>query len=156
MLFVNLKAQASRERVLDILNETRDMVKPRAENDNRGRPSMSIAENGGKIKVLCKFIGGANQDYGAGTYFIGRIREKNGETTLSGVILTKPLFHILFIALFAFFVYRCIALGAFNVVPVCLAVFCVLMFRSEYAKQPIIRRYLARAFRIAQREGEEK
>ena len=156
MLFVNLKTAASRETVMKILADTRDMAKPDGREERLGKPTMILTEKGEKIKVSCRYIGGASQDYGRATYFVGRLREKDGNTTLRGMIITEPLFHIPFIALFIFFIYRCITLGAFNVVPVCLALFCFLMFRSEYAKQPRIRRYLRRAFRIADRIENEK
>ena len=148
MLIVKEKTRASRERVLEVFNKTKDMA---TGNPKRGKPTMILSEKGNKIRLYCQYVGGASRDFGKTTYFVGKLRERNGETMLSGVVVTEPLFHIPFIALLAVFIWRCISLGAFNVVPVCLTVFCVLMFRSEYAKQPVIKGHIRKVFRVAEK-----
>lgn len=148
MLIVNEKTKASRESVLRVFDKTKDMA---TGNPKLGRPTMILKEKDGKIRLYCQYIGGASRDFGKTTYFIGRLRERDGETRLRGVVVTEPLFHIPFIALLVFFVWRCISLGAFNVVPVCLAVFCIFMFRGEYAKQPLIKGHIKRVFKVAER-----
>lgn len=148
MLIVNEKTKASRDRVLEVFNKTKDMA---TGNPKLGKPTIILEEKGEKIRIYCKYINGTSRDFGKTTYFIGKLRERNGETRLRGVVVTEPLFHIPFIALLVFFVWRCISLGAFNVVPVCLTAFCILMFRGEYAKQPLIKGHIKRVFKVLER-----
>ena len=112
-------------------------------------PLMRLTEKGGRVRILCERIGGASRDNGflVGTYFTGRITEKEGRTTLSGVVLTAPIYHMILFALFAFFIVQCVVRQAFSPLPICLVVFDLFLFWKEFQKQGDIARYIARAFR---------
>ena len=104
---------------------------------------------GEKIKIKCEYKGRARKDNGflEGTYFFGRFYEKNGVTFMKGIILTAPIYHTVLLLLFAFFIYRCIALRGFSIIPISLVLFSVFMFFEEFKKQGIIKKYIFRAFK---------
>ena len=120
--------------------------------EKRGKPFMSVREKGKRVYITCRMMGGATKDNGyiVGTYFVGKITEKDGVTSVRGLTLTSPLFHLLLFALAVFYVYRCISLGGFNPIPLILFLFSIFMFKDEYKKQGIIKRYVARAIRKAE------
>ena len=115
--------------------------------ENKGKPLIRVKERGEWLKIKCEMVGGATKDNGflEGTYFVGKLTEKDGVTRLRGVILTAPIYHTILALILAFYVYRCISLGAFNPVPVILFLFSLIMFRTEFEKQGTIERYLLRA-----------
>lgn len=121
--------------------------------DKRGKPSINVKEKDGKLKITCRMVDGPTKDNGflIGTYFKGKITERDGKTTLRGVVVTDPVYHAFMLGLIGFFIYRCITLGGFNVVPICVSLFGFLFMKDEYKKQGIIARYLARAVRKAER-----
>ena len=82
-----------------------------------------------------------------GTYFIGRASEKNGRSSVRGIILTAPIYHLLFTALFVFFIIQCFSVGGFSPIPIILLVFDVFMFKDEFKKQGLIKTYIFRAFK---------
>ena len=83
---------------------------------------------------------------------MGKITEKNGKTEIKGVITTALVFHLMLAVMVAVFVAVCIAKRGFNVVPICLIVFDVFMYKDEFKKQGIIERYLARAVKRLEKE----
>ncbi len=149
MLFVNYDIHGSIEEVKLSLSENDRIVEDEKFDTAKGYPKIHFKENGEKIKVRCEFTGRSRKDNGflEGTYLIGRFFEKDGVTTIRGVILTAPIYHTVLAALFAFFVYRCFALGGISIVPICLVLFSVFMFLDEFKKQRIIKRYIFRAFK---------
>jgi len=148
---IKLTTPLPREQILEIIKDS-DLVNDRVKFDeNKGKPILHIKEKGTRIRMRCEMIGGPTKDNGflEGTYFSGKLIEKNGETILSGIIVTAPIYHTVLALFMAFFVYRCFSLGGFNPVPVFLLIFSFMMFKAEFEKQGTIERYLARAFRRA-------
>ena len=151
MKFVKFESSVARDELINIILNS-ELVNDRVKfDDNKGKPRVHVKDNGKRIKIKCEMVGGPTKDNGflEGTYLLGTLKEVNGVTKLSGVILTAPIYHTFLLLLMAFYVYRCISLGAFNPIPVFLLAFSLIMFRSEFEKQGIIERYLGRAFRRA-------
>lgn len=149
MKFIKLKARASREEALAMIKNP-SVVNDRVRFDEKkGRPTPVVKEKGNLVKIKCNMLDAEIRDGGflEGTYFIGTIKENCGETALSGVILTAPIYHTLLAAIMVIFVIRCITLGAFNPLPVILLFFSLFMFKGEFDKQGTIERYLTRAFK---------
>ena len=119
----------------------------------KGRASISLKEKGDRIKMKCRMIDGPTKDNGflEGTTFRGSVREKDGVTCVKGIILTAPIYHAVLIALIALLVVQCIRLGGINPVPIILAIFSIFMFKDEYKKQGIIKRYIFRSLQITYR-----
>ena len=115
---------------------------------------MFVKERKNSITVTCRYVGGSSRDDGfiIGTFFWGRLVEKNGETRLNGIILTAPLFYAAILGLLVYSIVRGIALGGFNPIALILAVASYLMFRGEFKKQGVIERYLHRAIRMSELE----
>jgi hypothetical protein len=120
--------------------------------ENKGKPLIHVKEKGDRLRIKCEMIGGPTKDNGflEGTYFVGKLTEKDGISHLRGILLTAPIYHTILALILAFYVYRCISLGAFNPVPIILLVFSIFMFKSEFEKQGTIERYLMRAFKRAE------
>ena len=120
--------------------------------ENKGKPLIHVKEKGDRLRIKCEMIGGASRDNGflEGTYFVGKLTEKDGASHLRGILLTAPIYHTILALILAFYVYRCISLGAFNPVPIILLVFSIFMFKSEFEKQGTIERYLMRAIKRAE------
>ena len=149
MKIVRLNSSASRESVLNMIKSP-EIVNDRVKFDEKkGRPIPVVKEKGSLVKIKCNMVDAEMRDGGflEGTYFIGTLKENGGETSLSGVILTAPIYHIALAAIMVIFVIRCISLGAFNPVPVILLFFSLLMFKGEFDKQGTIERYLIRVFK---------
>lgn len=157
MKLVNLKAEAPLEAVADILEKAAKPSDNIKYDEHRGKPTMLPKRRGKRFSVSCRFIGGNTEDNGhiLGTFFIGSLTQKGGSTRLRGVIMTAPHFHIPWIALVIYFLYRLIAEGLFSPIPIILTVFVIFMFKTEYSKQSLIKRYLKRAFGIASKMSEE-
>ena len=94
-------------------------------------------------------IGGPTKDNGffVGTYFSGRLSEKDGRTKLKGIITTAPIYHLFLIALVVVFIIQCFRLRGFSVIPPIIIIFDIFMFKNEFKKQGYIKRYLYRAAR---------
>ena len=151
MKFIKLESTVSRTQLLDIIGNS-ELVNSKVKFDeNKGKPLIKMKEKDGIIRIKCEMIGGPTRDNGflEGTYFIGRLTEKNGVSSLCGIILTAPIYHTILALILAFYVYRCISLSAFNPVPIILLAFSIILFKSEFEKQGIIERYLIRAFKRA-------
>lgn len=149
MKFLKLDSAASRDELLSVINNS-ELVNDRVRFDeNKGKPTVHVKDNGKRIKIKCEMVGGPTKDNGflEGTYFIGTLKESESGTRLRGMIITAPIYHTLLLLLAVFYAYRCIALGAFNPVPLILLIFSIFMFKGEFEKQGIIERYLHRAFK---------
>ena len=150
MQFVNIDYPASREEVIKMLSDNETVNKNVRFDESRGKPTVRLTEKpNGKIKISCERIGGPTRDNGfiQGTTLKGRLIEKDGVTKLKGVITTEPIYHIFFIALIVVFIIQCFRVGGFSVVPPILIIFDIFMFKNEFKKQGIIKRYLYRAVR---------
>ena len=149
MLFVNYDIHSTKESVLESLYENDLIVEQEKYDTKSGIPKMSVKQNGDKIKITCEFTGRATKDnaFLEGTYFVGKLTESGGVTALKGIILTAPIYHLILAIIFGLFIYQCISLGGFSPVPIILLVFSIFMFREEFKKQGIIKRYIFRAFK---------
>lgn len=152
MRFVRLKTTVPAHEMKEILSDPKRVNENVRFDEKKGIPKMKPTFRDDRLRVKCEMMNRPTKDNGflVGTYFTGKLSERDGVTTLSGIIVTEPVFHLLFLALFAYFVILCFSVGGFSVVPICLCVFVVVMFWKEYQKQGIIERYLARAFRRAE------
>ncbi len=147
MKFINIDFQASKSEVMSMLmNNGRVNGNIRFDNE-KGKPLMKFKEKNGRLKITCEMVGGPSKDNGfiVGTYFTGKITEKNEVTSIKGVITTAPIYHLIMLVLFSLFVLQCIRFKGFSVVPILLVIFSVFIFKDEYKKQDYIRRYLYRA-----------
>ena len=149
MLLIRYDIHAPIEEVRASLSDNKKIVDDERFDTSKGYPKIHINEKGEKIKIKCEFTGRARKDNGflEGTYLVGRFYEKNGITSLKGIVLTAPIYHTVLLALFAFFIYKCISLGGFSIVPICLVLFSAFMFYDEFRKQGIIKKYVFRAFK---------
>ena len=149
---IKKESLCSREEILETIKNFNFVNDGVLFDEKRGKPVIKVKEKGDKIRISCEMVGGPSKDNGflIGTYFSGKLTEKNGVTTLRGIILTDPIYHCFMLGLIGFFLYRCISLRGFNIVPVCVAAFGFLLMKDEYKKQGAIARYLARAFRKAE------
>ena len=149
MKFIKLKSSLPRLELLDVIRDS-DFVNDRVKFDEKkGRPLIHVKDNGKRVRLRWEMVGGPTKDNGflEGTYFYGKITEKDDFTSVNGIIITAPIYHALLILLFAFYVYRCIALAGFNPLPLILVLFSLLMFKKEFEKQGTIEKYLKRAIR---------
>ena len=156
MKIIKIYSTAPKNEVLSRLKDNDATNKNVRFDEKKGTPFIHVTEKDGKLKLKCEYVGRATKDnaFLEGTSFRGSIKERNGRTEISGVILTAPIFHLIFFAMFAFFVIACIVNGSFNVVPICLIVFDIFMYKDEFGKQGIIERYMKRAVRrIEERES---
>ena len=149
MRFINLSFDGDRESVITLLKNYERVNEGVQFDDKLGRPAIKIKESGSFITVTAKMVGGPSRDNGfiVGTFFLGKIKERDGKTKIRGIITTAPIYHLGLLGLSVLFVYKCIELGGFNPVPVILLLFSLFLFKNEFKKQGIIARFLARAKR---------
>lgn len=152
MRIIRLRTDLPADTMREILSDPERVNAHVRFDEKKGIPKMKPTFRGERLRVKCEMTGRPTKDNGflVGTYFSGRLTERDGVTTLSGIIVTEPVFHLLFLALLGYFIFLCLSAGGFSVVPICLCAFVVVMFWREYQKQGIIERYLARAFRRAE------
>ena len=154
MKFINVKTRKSKEELLSIFTDNDRVNKNVAFDDKRGTPYMHVKENAGKLKIKCEYVGGASKDnaFIDGTCFRGKITEKDGYTHLTGVITTALIFHMVLLVMFSAFVAVCIVKKGFSIVPLCLVVFDIFMYKDEFKKQGVIEKYIYRAVKKSDRE----
>ena len=151
MKFVNLTTEIPRDELLSLI-KNHELVNDGVRFDEKiGRPAIKVKEKGEWLYITCELLDRITKDNGfiVGTYFWGRLKEKDEKTTLRGVILTAPIYHLVLLALFAVFIVMCIQKGGFSVIPVLLLAFDYFMFSLEFKKQGIIKRYLERCVKYA-------
>ena len=155
MLFVNYKMNAKKDMLLGVMKNSERVVSEENFDLSRGTPKMHLKEKGDTLKIKCEMTGRPTKDNGflEGTYFKGSVKEKNGVTIVKGIILTAPIYHFLLLLIFSYFVYLCFSLGGFSVVPVILLIFDIFMFKDEFRKQGMIKRYIFRSLKITYREN---
>ena len=159
MKIVRFETAAPREEVLNAIKNSNEVNRSVKFDDKLGRPLIKVKEKEGspRLRVTCEMIGGPTKDNGfiVGTFFAGKLTEKNGTTRLSGILLTAPIYHLLVIAFCIYFLVKSILLGGFTVMPIFVVGFTVLLFKDEYKKQGIIHRFFARAIRYAENKQEK-
>lgn len=144
---IRYTVNASREQLLAMISDNRRVNEGVRVPEGVGLPTAEISERGRLVRIRCRLVGGASRDNGFlfGTAFLGTVRESEEGTTLSGIIVTEPLMHLVWLAVVVYFVIACISVGGINLVPIFLSVFMFLLFRPEYKKQDMLFRYLIRA-----------
>ncbi len=154
MLFVNYEIGAGREELLSVLRDNNLVVEAENYDTSKGKPKMHVKEKGERLKIKCEMTERPTKDNGflEGTYFIGKVGEKDGVSRIRGVILTAPIYHMIFLLLFAFFIIQCINLGGISPMPIILVMFDVVMFYGEFKKQSLIKRYIFRALKIVYKQ----
>ena len=151
MKFINTTFDMPKDKLLSLLSDN-DYVNEKVKffEDNRF-PRMTLKEKGERIKISCEIMGGAKKDnaFLEGTHLYGRIRDNGESVTLKGVILTAPIYHFILLVFMAIFIGQCIYFGGFSVVPICLLIFSLFMFKDEFKKQRLLYNYVLRAKRRA-------
>ncbi|MBQ3015907.1 MAG: hypothetical protein IJD79_03915 [Clostridia bacterium] len=152
------KVNATRDELVALLSNDGEVNKFVSITEKKGTPHMHVTARGEKVKIKCEYVGGASKDnaFIDGTKLHGKIVEREGYTEFSGVIMTAPIFHVLLFLMFAFFVAMCIVNRGFNVVPICLVIFDIFMYKDEFRKQGIIERYVYRAVKMLNKAKSEK
>ncbi len=147
MIFINLKTQASKDELLSFVSDNKKVNSNVRFDDRKGTPFMHVKEKDSSLSIKCEMLGGPTKDNGffIGTFFKGRIKEKNGETRLKGIILTAPIYHLVWFILLGVMIWQCILHVAISVLPILFVVFEIMMFSKEFKKQGYIKRYLLRA-----------
>ena len=149
MKFINYKIHASKNDVAQALHDS-DLISSQDKFESaKGTLRFHVKEKNDIFRIKCEYTGGATKDNGflEGTYFLGKLSQNGEQTVLRGIILTAPIYHLVIIALFAFFVVQCIDNKGFTPVPIILLVFSLFMFRDEFKKQKMIKKYIFRAFK---------
>lgn len=150
MKFIDVTYSGGAEDVLKLLADNDRVNEGVNFDDSRGIPHMRIKRReNGRFKMTCELVGGPTKDNGflVGTYFSGRVIEKDGVTRVKGVITTAPIYHAILLLFIGFFVFQCIRLGGFSVIPPIILAFDIVMFWKEFKKQGYIERYIRRASR---------
>lgn len=150
MKLVNYKITAQRDEVMSVIRDNTRVVEAEKYDTSRGKPRMHITEKGERVKIKCEMTERPTKDNGflEGTYFIGKVKEREGVTSVKGVILTCPIYHTIFFLLFAFFVAFCFIKGGISPIPFILVAFDIVMFYGEFKKQSLIKRYIFRTMKI--------
>ena len=158
MLFVNYDIAAPKEILLKKLLDNDTVVNEENYDTTNGKPKMHIKIKAERLKIKCEMIERATKDNGflEGTYFLGSIKEKCGRSSVRGVILTAPIYHFIFLVLLSIVIYQSITMVAIPITAIFLVLFDLMMFKSEFKKQSLIKRYIFRAFKLTFRECEEK
>lgn len=152
MKFINLKTEKSSAELLSIISDnTRVNSGVKFADKKGGKPFMHVREKDGRLRVRCEMMGRPTRDNGflMGTQFYGRITEKNGESTLRGIILTSPIYHLIVLVLAIALIAQMIYNGSISSIPILIfaTAFEFLFFIDEFRKQGYIQRYLERAVR---------
>jgi hypothetical protein len=152
MKLVNVSTLHTKDEVLSFIkdnNKVNDGV--RFDDKYDRKPLMHIKENDGKLQIKCEMIGGPTKDNGflAGTVFRGRITERDGVTTISGLITTSVIYHIALLALIVLLFVQMFLYSAYGLISVLVFAvgFELMFFKDEFKKQGYIKRYLERAVR---------
>ena len=158
MLFVNYKIGAPRDTVYENLSDTERVAAEEKYETEKGAPKFHLKEYGKLLRIKCEMTGRATKDNGfiGGTAFWGRVTEKNGKTSVRGIITTSPIYHLAFIALFIAIICIGISIGGISFTPILMLGFDIILFKDEFKKQPLIKRYILRAFKITYKEQNGK
>ena len=152
MHFINYDIMAPRSEVMASLAENDRIVEQEQFDLSCGKPKMHIEETGNnRVKIKCEYVGSGTKDnaFLEGTYFFGSIVQKDDRCFIRGFVVTAPIYHAVIAILLIVFIGKCISLGGFSPVPIIALVFSILMYRNEFKKQKIIRRYVFRALKNA-------
>lgn len=157
MLFVNFDIEAQKDLLLSKILDNDAVVSAENYDTTNGKPKMHIKNKAERLKIKCEMTERSTKDNGfiEGTFFFGSIKEKGGRTKVSGIILTEPIYHLIFILLLGIVIYRAIVMVAIPITAIFLVLFDLMMFRGEFKKQSLIKRYIFRAFKLTYKEISE-
>ncbi len=149
MKMIDLKVNKPKDEVLELIGNSKSVNENVKFDEKAGTPLIHLTEKEGKVKITCEMINRPVKDNGfiVGTYFKGKITEQDGETHLKGVIVTAPIYHIVWFILLAVMIWQCFYHAAISVLPILFVAFEFMMFFGEFKKQGYIERYLHRAFK---------
>ena len=151
MKIVDHTFDCTRAELASVLSDSK-MVNDKVKFDKKlGTPVIHYLEKGEKTILKCEYQDRPTKDDGFiyGTRFVGRITDLDGGCHIKGVILTEPIYHVIFFILFAVLTVQGILVGGIGgfSVPICLVIFEVFMYKDEFKKQGIIDRYIIRAYK---------
>ncbi len=154
MKIIKQSSALPKEHILKVLSDSEFVNKNVTFDQSKPKMHLKMSKrNPDKIRITCEMTDSPTKDNGflIGTYFSGKLVEKNGKTYLSGYIVTAPIYHAFLLGLLALFVVMCIVRQGFNPVPPILFIFDIIMFWREFKKQGLIERYISRAFKRAEK-----
>ena len=152
MQLLNISTTHSKDEVLSFIKDNNKVNEGvRFNLKQGGKPLMHVRERDGKLRIRCEIIGGPTKDndFLAGTAFRGKIAEKNGVTTISGIITTSVIYHIFLLVLTVLLFVQMFMHSAYGLISVLIFAlgFEIMFFKDEFKKQGYIKRYLIRAVR---------
>ena len=158
MKFISISVPASREELLATVQDNRLVNEGVRFPEGQGTPTAELKAGKSLVRVRCRMVGAASRDNGFlfGTALVGRMRERDGVTTLSGVILTEPVLHLVWLGIVVYYLITCIRVGGISLFPIFLSLLFLFTFRSEYRKQEYLRRYLHRAARRFTKQSQKE
>ena len=158
MLFVNYDISADLEKLYSNIADNDKVVAEENYDTKCGKPKMHIKRRENRLKIKCEMTELGTKDNGflEGTYFLGSIKENGGRSSVKGVILTAPIYHFVFLVLLGIVIYQSITMVAIPITAIFLVLFDLMMFKGEFRKQALIKRYIFRAFKITYRECEKE
>ena len=158
MLFVNYDISAPIELLTSNIKDNDKVVGEEKFDISKGNPKMHIKTGESRLKIKCEMTETGTKDnaFLEGTYFIGSAKEKDGKSSVCGIIVTAPIYHLIFLVLLGVVIYQSITMVAIPITAIFLVLFDIMMFKSEFSKQSLIKRYIFRAFKITYREYEAK
>ena len=163
MKFVSIKSSATEKDVVDALGNSEKVNERVQFDERRGRPLMKLKRKKNTLYISCEMIGGPAKDNGfiIGSFFLGRIKQRAYGSKITGILLTAPLYHLVLLGFCTYFLIRSIQVHGIAPLPFIIAATSLLFFKDEFKKQGIIKRYIKRAVRYAERlssseEMEEK
>lgn len=153
MKFVSIKSSARREEIVDALAKSDKVNEHVRFDERRGKPLMKLKSKKSTLYITCEMIGGPAKDNGfiIGSFFLGRVKERAYGSKISGILLTAPLYHLVLLGFCAYFVVRSFEVGGIAPLPFIIAATSLLFFKDEFKKQGLIKRYVHRAVRYAER-----
>ncbi len=158
MLFVNYDIKAPLDSLMSNITDNDKVVSEENYDLSRGKPRMHIKSKGDRLKIKCEMTERPTKDNGflEGTYFLGSAKEKNGRSYVKGIILTAPIYHFVFLIMLGIVIYQSVKMVAIPITAIFLVLFDIMMFKGEFAKQSLIKRYIFRAFKITYRECDKE
>lgn len=158
MLFVNYDISADIDHLYSNISDNDKIVTAENYDIKNGKPKMHVKRRENRLKIKCEMteIGTKDNAFLEGTYFLGSLKEKNGRSSVRGVILTAPIYHFVFLVLLGIVIYQSIIMVAIPITAIFLVLFDIMMFKGEFSKQSLIKRYIFRAFKITYRECEKE
>lgn len=152
MKIIKLQTEKNRDEVISMLKDNERVNQNVRFSDKRGRkPYMHIRDNGESVRIKCEMIGGPTKDNGflVGTVFRGKLSERDGVTTLKGMVTTSVIYHLVMLFLVLTWLFFLIFYSAFALISLILfaVAFEYMFFKDELKKQGYIERYIIRAFK---------